>query len=44
MNVPKVSDRFIATPGNASGKSLGPNGLKLPPKGMPLKLMPKNES
>jgi hypothetical protein len=41
MNVPKVAERFNATPGHAPGKSLGPSGLKLPPKGMAIKIIPK---
>jgi hypothetical protein len=44
MNVPKIGERFTATPVHIPAKSLGPNGFKLPPKGMPIKIMPKMES
>ena len=41
MNVPKIGERFNATPGHVPGKSLGPSGFKLPPKGTAIKILPK---
>lgn len=42
MNVPKIGEKFISTPGHLPSKSIGGGSmLKLPPKGSAIKILPQ---